>query len=61
MTSPRPTHTASAIYRVPLLIGLVSAVGLASALESTVSTHLESGQLMRVLDEWCPPFAGFHL
>ena len=32
MTSPRPTHTASAIYRVPLLIGLVSAVGLASAL-----------------------------
>ena len=30
--SARPTYTASAIYRVPLLIAIVSAVGLASAL-----------------------------
>lgn len=39
----------------------LAGVGLASALESTVGGHLESGRLQRVLDDWCPPFAGFHL
>jgi len=28
----RPTHSAATIYRIPLLIGAVSAIGLASAL-----------------------------
>jgi hypothetical protein len=33
MTPPRPTpHPTAAIYRIPLLIALISAVGLASAL-----------------------------
>ena len=39
----------------------LAGVGLASALESTVGAHLETGRLLRVLDDWCPPFAGFHL
>ena len=39
----------------------LAGVGLASALESTVGDHLETGRLLRVLDDWCPPFAGFHL
>ena len=39
----------------------LAGIGLASALESTVGGHLESGRLQRVLDDWCPPFAGFHL
>jgi hypothetical protein len=32
MTARRPTYTTSVIYRIPLLIAVVSAIGLASAL-----------------------------
>ncbi len=32
MTARRPAYPASAIYRVPLLIGIVTGVGLISAL-----------------------------
>ncbi len=32
MTARRPTHSAGTIYRIPLLIAAVSAIGLASAL-----------------------------
>ena len=39
----------------------LAGIGLASALESTVGDYLETGRLLRVLDDWCPPFAGFHL
>jgi len=24
-------------------------------------THIEAGALIRVLDDWCPKFAGYHL
>ena len=36
-------------------------VGLAFSLEEYVAPHLASGALVRVLDDWCPPFAGFFL
>jgi DNA-binding transcriptional LysR family regulator len=36
-------------------------IGLAFSLEEYVAPHLESGALVRVLEEWCPPFAGFFL
>lgn len=26
-----------------------------------LDSHLKSGQLLRVLADWCPPFAGYHL
>jgi DNA-binding transcriptional LysR family regulator len=26
-----------------------------------VTEHLASGRLLRVPDDWCPPFAGYHL
>lgn len=29
--------------------------------EDYVRPHLESGQLVRVLKDWCPPFPGYHL
>ena len=35
--------------------------GLAYAIEAAVQDDLASGALHRVLDDWCPPFAGFHL
>ena len=28
---------------------------------SNRSSHLESGELVRVLANWCPPFPGYHL
>jgi len=39
----------------------VDGVGLAFTLEEHVATHLADGTLVRVLDDWCPPFAGYFL
>jgi hypothetical protein len=36
-------------------------VGLAFSLEAQVSAELASGALVRVLEDWCPPFAGYFL
>lgn len=36
-------------------------VGLAFSLEEYVAPQLASGALVRVLEDWCPPFAGFFL
>jgi DNA-binding transcriptional LysR family regulator len=39
----------------------LSGFGLAYLPEDQVQTHLANGQLIRVLDDWCPPFSGYHL
>ncbi|TPG49472.1 LysR family transcriptional regulator [Sphingomonas glacialis] len=36
-------------------------LGLACVLEDLVAEQLASGALVRVLSDWCPPFAGYHL
>jgi DNA-binding transcriptional LysR family regulator len=36
-------------------------LGLAHLMEDLVREDLANGQLVRVLDEWCPPFPGFYL
>lgn len=36
-------------------------VGLAHVIESMVIEQLRSGRLVRVLEDWCPPFPGFFL
>lgn len=36
-------------------------VGLGFIMESSVVEHIANGQLVRVLEDWCPPFAGYHL
>jgi len=36
-------------------------IGLAFSLDEYVAPHLASGALVRVLEDWCPPFAGFYL
>jgi DNA-binding transcriptional LysR family regulator len=33
--------------------------GLAWVAEDRVARHLASGVLVRVLEDWCPPFPGF--
>jgi DNA-binding transcriptional LysR family regulator len=47
---------------VELLIqAAVDGVGLAFTDERRVAPHLASGALVRVLEDWCPPFPGFFL
>jgi DNA-binding transcriptional LysR family regulator len=36
-------------------------LGLAYLPEDQVQTYLRDGRLIRVLADWCPPFAGYHL
>lgn len=35
--------------------------GLAFQMEDDVAPHLADGSLVQVLDDWCPPFPGYHL
>ena len=35
--------------------------GLAWVAEDRIAQHLATGDLVRVLDDWCPPFPGFFL
>lgn len=44
-----------------LIRAAVDGVGLAFALEEHVATQLAKGTLVRVLEDWCPPFAGYFL
>jgi DNA-binding transcriptional LysR family regulator len=39
----------------------IDGAGLAWVAEDRVAAHLESGALIRVLEDWCPPFPGFFL
>jgi DNA-binding transcriptional LysR family regulator len=36
-------------------------LGLAFTLEEHVASQLAKGTLVRVLEDWCPPFAGYFL
>src|SRR6476620_6717325 len=44
-----------------LIRAAVDGVGLAFALEEHVATQLAKGTLVRVLEDWCPPIAGYFL
>jgi DNA-binding transcriptional LysR family regulator len=39
----------------------LAGAGLACVPEARVLAHIERGELVRVLTEWCAPFAGFYL
>lgn len=39
----------------------VNHIGLIQHIDFAVRAHIESGALVRVLDDWCPPFNGFFL
>ena len=36
-------------------------LGLAYMPEDLVLAHVKAGRLIRVLEDWCPPFSGYHL
>ncbi len=44
-----------------LLEAALDGAGLAWLMEDFVRDHLAAGRLVRVLEDWCPPFAGLHL
>jgi DNA-binding transcriptional LysR family regulator len=44
-----------------MLNAALSGFGLAYVPEELAQPHLAKGRLKRVLEDWCPPYAGFHL
>ena len=51
-----------AVDDVQLLIrGALDGVGLTFLMEEQAAPYLVSGQLVRVLEDWCEPFAGYFL
>lgn len=39
----------------------VAGYGIAFVPESAIAEHVARGELIQLLDDWCPPIAGFHL
>ena len=39
----------------------LAGLGLAYLPEDQVKPHVAEGRLVRVLEDWCPPFSGYHL
>ena len=44
-----------------MLNAALSGFGLTSVPEGLVQPHIAKGRLKRVLEDWCPPFSGYHL
>ncbi len=44
-----------------MLSAAIAGLGLAYVPEDLAQPHLAKGRLKRVLEDWCPPFSGYHL
>ena len=44
-----------------MLTAALAGLGLAYMPEDMVQTHIAEGRLKRVLEDWCEPYAGYHL
>jgi DNA-binding transcriptional LysR family regulator len=44
-----------------ILNAALAGFGLAYVPEGLVQPHLAKGHLIRVLEDWCPPYSGYHL
>jgi DNA-binding transcriptional LysR family regulator len=44
-----------------ILKGALAGFGLAFVMEDMVAKLVADGRLVQVLDDWCPPFPGYHL
>ena len=51
--------TFNGVYQ--LLTAALDGFGLSYLPEDLVAPHLATGRLVQVLEDWCAPFAGFHL
>lgn len=45
----------------PQVDAALAGLGITLLPEDELGTHIDEGRLVRVLDDWCPPFAGYHL
>lgn len=45
----------------PIVLAALDGQGIAFLPEDEFAPHIEKGRLVRVLQDWCPPFAGYHL
>ena len=45
----------------PIVLAALEGVGIAFLPEDEFAPHIEEGRLVRVLQDWCPPFSGYHL
>lgn len=46
----------------PMIVQAAAAgFGLGYVMEDQAAKHLADGRLIRVLEDWCPPFPGYHL
>jgi len=53
---------ALAFNNVPMIVRAAEAgFGLGFVMEDQVAAQLADRRLVRVLEDWCPPFAGYHL
>ena len=43
------------------LSSALDGLGVAYVPEDQVLQHVTDGKLVRVLEDWCPPFPGYHL
>ncbi|MDB5642075.1 MAG: transcriptional regulator, LysR family, partial [Hyphomicrobiales bacterium] len=43
------------------LTAACAGLGLACVLDDQLGDSVKDGRLVRVLEDWCPPFAGYHL
>ena len=44
-----------------ILLAAAAGFGLACVLDDQTAQMIADGRLVRVLEDWCPPFAGYHL
>lgn len=44
-----------------IVLAALGGLGVAFLPEEEFAPHIEEGRLVRVLQDWCPPFAGYHL
>jgi DNA-binding transcriptional LysR family regulator len=44
-----------------MLEAALAGFGLAYVPEDAAQAHLDKGMLKRVLEDWCPPYSGYHL
>ncbi|WP_141454727.1 LysR family transcriptional regulator [Pseudoxanthomonas sp. z9] len=44
-----------------IVLAALDGAGIAFLPEEEFAPHIEEGRLVRVLQDWCPPFSGYHL
>lgn len=45
----------------PQVDAALAGLGITLLPEDELAPHIEAGRLVRVLEDWCPPFGGYHL